>query len=91
MLASPGRAARVNRGGSWNNDNASNLRAANRNRNAPTNRNDNLGFRCARTARPDRRMTTALRPAPRRHRRPGPRRAQLARPAMTASPRRVSR
>ncbi|WP_306296791.1 SUMF1/EgtB/PvdO family nonheme iron enzyme [Candidatus Entotheonella palauensis] len=35
------------RGGSWNND-AENLRAANRNRNAPEDRNDNLGFRCVR-------------------------------------------
>lgn len=40
-------AARVLRGGSWNN-NARNVRAANRNRNDPDNRNDNLGFRCAR-------------------------------------------
>ncbi|MFO7675686.1 MAG: SUMF1/EgtB/PvdO family nonheme iron enzyme [bacterium] len=37
---------RVNRGGSWNN-NARNLRSANRNRNEPSNRNNNLGFRCA--------------------------------------------
>jgi hypothetical protein len=37
---------RVNRGGSWNN-NASNCRAANRNRNNPGNRNNNLGFRPA--------------------------------------------
>ena len=36
---------RVNRGGSWNND-ASNLRSANRNNDTPSNRNDNLGFRC---------------------------------------------
>jgi hypothetical protein len=39
-------ANRVNRGGSWNN-NASNCRAANRNRNEPGNRNNNLGFRVA--------------------------------------------
>jgi hypothetical protein len=39
---------RVNRGGSWNN-NGNNLRAANRNRNTPENRNNNLGFRCAST------------------------------------------
>ena len=37
---------RVNRGGSWNND-ASNCRPANRNRNEPGNRNNNLGFRLA--------------------------------------------
>jgi hypothetical protein len=35
---------RVNRGGGWNN-NAVNCRSANRNRNAPGNRNDNVGFR----------------------------------------------
>ncbi|MBM3225406.1 MAG: hypothetical protein FJZ47_16605 [Candidatus Tectomicrobia bacterium] len=34
------------RGGSWHNS-AQNVRAANRNWNAPGNRNDNLGFRCA--------------------------------------------
>jgi formylglycine-generating enzyme required for sulfatase activity len=34
----------VNRGGSWNND-ARNLRSANRNNNSPDNRNNNLGFR----------------------------------------------
>jgi len=34
------------RGGSWNN-NARNLRAANRNRNTPSNRNNNNGFRVA--------------------------------------------
>ena len=37
----------VLRGGSWNN-NENNVRAANRNRNEPTNRNNNIGFRCAR-------------------------------------------
>ena len=36
------------RGGSWNN-NPANLRSANRNRNTPTNRNNNIGFRLART------------------------------------------
>ena len=35
---------RVNRGGSWNN-NADNCRSAYRNRNDPSNRNNNLGFR----------------------------------------------
>lgn len=37
----------VLRGGSWNND-PENVRAANRNRNNPTNWNNNVGFRCAR-------------------------------------------
>ncbi|MGE0823444.1 MAG: SUMF1/EgtB/PvdO family nonheme iron enzyme [Candidatus Binatia bacterium] len=36
----------VVRGGSWNNE-ARNVRVANRNRNEPGNRNDNIGFRCA--------------------------------------------
>jgi formylglycine-generating enzyme required for sulfatase activity len=36
----------VNRGGSWNND-ARNCRAAIRNNNTPTNRNNNVGFRLA--------------------------------------------
>lgn len=36
----------MNRGGSWNNS-ATNCRTANRNRNNPTNRNNNLGFRVA--------------------------------------------
>ena len=36
----------VMRGGSWNN-NARNCRAANRNRNAPDNQNNNNGFRVA--------------------------------------------
>lgn len=40
---------RVNRGGSWNN-NATNCRVANRNRNNPDNRNNNLGFRLARSS-----------------------------------------
>lgn len=35
------------RGGSWNND-VTNLRASNRNRNEPENRNNNIGFRVAR-------------------------------------------
>ncbi len=39
---------RVNRGGSWNN-NADNVRAANRNNNTPGNRNNNLGFRLSST------------------------------------------
>jgi formylglycine-generating enzyme required for sulfatase activity len=37
---------RVLRGGSWNN-NPTNLRSANRNRNTPDNRNNNNGFRLA--------------------------------------------
>ena len=45
----PGRPpARVLRGGSWNN-NPQNLRSANRNRNSPGNRNNNIGFRVAST------------------------------------------
>jgi hypothetical protein len=41
----------VNRGGSWNND-ADNCRTANRDRNDPSNRNDNQGFRLARAPPP---------------------------------------
>jgi len=41
--------ARVLRGGAWNN-NPNNLRAANRNRNNPINRNNNVGFRCLQDA-----------------------------------------
>jgi len=37
----------VVRGGSWNN-NPQNLRVSNRNNNSPANRNNNVGFRCAR-------------------------------------------
>jgi hypothetical protein len=40
--------SRVVRGGSWNNQ-PENLRSANRNRNNPTNRNNNNGFRLAST------------------------------------------
>lgn len=43
---------RVNRGGSWNNNRPSWVRAANRNRNEPSNRNAELGFRCARGTTP---------------------------------------
>ncbi|PZN82862.1 MAG: hypothetical protein DM484_05690 [Candidatus Methylumidiphilus alinenensis] len=39
-------ANRVLRGGSWNN-NGRNVRSANRNRNEPGNRNNNIGFRLA--------------------------------------------
>ncbi|MCA9941589.1 MAG: SUMF1/EgtB/PvdO family nonheme iron enzyme [Anaerolineales bacterium] len=42
-----GRRAEV-RGGSWNN-NRDHVRCANRNRNTPHNRNNNVGFRCANT------------------------------------------
>ncbi|MBI2066855.1 MAG: SUMF1/EgtB/PvdO family nonheme iron enzyme [Deltaproteobacteria bacterium] len=35
------------RGGSWNNQDPENLRAAYRNNNHPDNRNDNVGFRVA--------------------------------------------
>ncbi|MBX9629525.1 MAG: hypothetical protein K2X67_03300 [Burkholderiales bacterium] len=38
----------MNRGGSWNNKPA-NARSAKRNRNQPTKRNNNLGFRIAST------------------------------------------
>ncbi|MFN6202865.1 MAG: SUMF1/EgtB/PvdO family nonheme iron enzyme [Acidobacteriota bacterium] len=41
-------ANRVIRGGSWNN-NADNCRSANRNRNTPGNRNNNVGFRLSST------------------------------------------
>ncbi|MCH8957176.1 SUMF1/EgtB/PvdO family nonheme iron enzyme [candidate division KSB1 bacterium] len=37
------------RGGSWNN-NPNNIRCANRNRNNPTNQNNNNGFRCVQYA-----------------------------------------
>jgi formylglycine-generating enzyme required for sulfatase activity len=40
----------VNRGGSWNN-NAQNCRVSNRNNNDPTNRNNNIGFRLARSSK----------------------------------------
>lgn len=42
-------ANRVNRGGGWDN-NARNCRSAYRNRNWPENRNNNLGFRVARSS-----------------------------------------
>ncbi|MFN0175796.1 MAG: SUMF1/EgtB/PvdO family nonheme iron enzyme [Saprospiraceae bacterium] len=41
---------RVLRGGSWNN-NPENCRVANRNRNNPNNRNNNVGFRVVRDFR----------------------------------------
>ncbi|MFC2015815.1 SUMF1/EgtB/PvdO family nonheme iron enzyme [Chloroflexota bacterium] len=40
-----GTGRKVLRGGSWNN-NWNNVRAANRNNDNPTNRNNNIGFRC---------------------------------------------
>src|SRR5690606_29092824 len=43
-----GASNRVNRGGNFNNT-AANLRAAWRNNNTPTNRNNNIGWRCAKT------------------------------------------
>ena len=46
-----GRLLFVIRGGSWNNE-PDNVRSANRNRNTPTNRNDNIGLRCAQDACP---------------------------------------
>lgn len=52
--------SRVIRGGSWNN-NARNCRAANRNRNTPDNRNNNLGFRLA-LAPPEQRMRLRTEP-----------------------------
>ncbi|NCC93840.1 MAG: hypothetical protein EOM10_11230 [Opitutae bacterium] len=42
--------SRANRGGSWNNT-PRRVRSANRNRNTPDNRNDNLGFRLAQATR----------------------------------------
>ena len=50
-LAIRGRSLFVIRGGSWNNEPV-NVRSANRKRNTPTNRNDNIGFRCAQDACP---------------------------------------
>jgi formylglycine-generating enzyme required for sulfatase activity len=48
----------VNRGGSWKNSVGNgNLRSANRNRNSPGNRNDNLGFRVACSSAPGRWMS----------------------------------
>ena len=46
----PERSQRVIRGGAWNN-NPRNLRSANRNRNTRSNRNNNIGFRLAQSAR----------------------------------------
>ena len=53
------------RGGAWNN-NARNLRSANRNRNDRTNRNNNNGFRLTQSARCPERPFSRKRPA--RHR-----------------------
>jgi len=49
---------RVNRGGSWNN-NANHCRVANRNNNNPTNSNNNIGFRIARSSDHPRQMAQA--------------------------------
>ena len=54
----PWRSNRVNRGGSWNNS-SRNCRCANRNRNEPGNRNNNLDFRLA-AAQPVRWMPRRL-------------------------------
>jgi len=54
---------RVNRGGSWNN-NARNVRAANRNNNDPGNRNNNLGLRPASSGRLRRYCRPARKSAP---------------------------
>jgi hypothetical protein len=53
---------RVIRGGSWNN-NATNCRAANRNRNTPDNQNNNLGFRLAAAPTEGMDFPTPLEPA----------------------------
>ncbi|MDP2831997.1 MAG: SUMF1/EgtB/PvdO family nonheme iron enzyme [Pseudomonadota bacterium] len=50
---------RVLRGGSWNN-NSENARAANRNRNTPSKRNSNNGFRVARSASTPRHQSRVL-------------------------------
>lgn len=50
---------RVLRGGSWNNE-PDNVRSANRNRNTPTKRDDNIGFRCAQDACPMVRIRTFM-------------------------------
>ena len=49
-VLSEGGSNRVNRGGNWGND-ARNCRSANRNRNTPGNRNNNLGLRVSRARR----------------------------------------
>jgi hypothetical protein len=49
----------VLRGGTWNN-NDNNVRSANRNRNDPTNTNNNIGFRCSRLL-PEKVSSTRLR------------------------------
>jgi hypothetical protein len=52
---------RVNRGGSWNNE-PRNCRSANRNRNEPDNRRNNLGFRVAGAAAQRERRMPPLEP-----------------------------
>lgn len=53
---------RVKRGGSFDND-ADDLRAANRNDDDPSNQNDNLGFRCASSRARPRLVSTDAGPA----------------------------
>jgi len=85
---------RVNRGGGWN-DNAVNCRSANRDRNSPGNRDDNLGFRLVNASPPfvpvGRGLRTAsvcIRPGPWPSSRAG---ADLSGQTKTATPRVVGR
>ena len=60
--------SRVVRGGSWNNNNPTNVRAAFRNNNGPTNRNNNVGFRCLNTVEQPARQGIQSWPGPRSRR-----------------------